>query len=237
MSAAVHSSASRELAGETGIHMAPARLRFNPLPRAHGAALHPRRILMMTTATAAYWEPLWVEGRRYRQLDEPETQLLYEHLGPGRGRAALDIGCGDGALTRHLHHRLGYRATGIDCSPSALVLAAAKDSADKPGPLWRCADVGADDLTALPEPAYAAITCRLVYRWLDDKAAFVNRIRRLLVPGGVFWVVTEITGRREDTDPLHGLGISPAEAEILTAGWSVVRTSDLDVLRCYALRP
>ncbi|MFJ9967232.1 hypothetical protein [Streptomyces avermitilis] len=41
----------------------------------------------------------------------------------------------------------------------------------------------------------------------------------------------------EDTDPLHGLGISPAEAEILTAGWSAVQAADLDVLRCYALRP
>ncbi|WP_327250851.1 class I SAM-dependent methyltransferase [Streptomyces sp. NBC_01244] len=192
---------------------------------------------MTSTSTAAYWDPLWAKGRRFRRLDELETRLLDAHLGPGRGRPALDIGCGDGALTRHLHHQLGYRATGIDCSPSALALAAARDSADEPGPLWKCADIGAGDLIALPEPAYAAITCRLVYRWLDDKGAFVHRVRRLLVPGGVFWVVAEIAGRRKETDPSQGLGISPAEAEILTAGWSVVRTHDLDVLRCYALRP
>ncbi|MFE9561563.1 class I SAM-dependent methyltransferase [Streptomyces sp. NPDC006487] len=192
---------------------------------------------MTGTSTAAYWDPFWAQGRRYRRLDDPETRLLDAHLGPGRGRPALDIGCGDGALTRHLHHQLGYRATGIDCSPSALALAAARDSADGPGPLWRCADIGAGGLSALPEPAYPAITCRLVYRWLDDKGAFVHRVRRLLVPGGVFWVVAEIAGRRKDTDPLQGLGISPAEAELLTAGWSVVRTHDLDVLRCYALRP
>lgn len=192
---------------------------------------------MTPTAATAYWDPLWAEGRRYRPLDDLETRLLDEHLGPGRGRPALDIGCGDGALTRRLHHHLGYRTTGIDCSPSALALAAAQDSADEPGPLWRCADIGADDPTALPESAYAAITCRLVYRWLDDKGTFVNRVRHLLVPGGVFWVVTEIAGRREDTDPRRSLGITPAEAEILTAGWSVVRTHDLDVLRCYALRP
>jgi hypothetical protein len=36
---------------------------------------------------------------------------------------------------------------------------------------------------------------------------------------------------------LRGLGITPAQAEILTAGWSAVRTADVDVLRCYALRP
>ncbi|WP_327258165.1 class I SAM-dependent methyltransferase [Streptomyces sp. NBC_01244] len=190
-----------------------------------------------STSTAAYWDPHWAQGRRYRQLDDTETRLMDQRLGPGRGRPALDIGCGDGTLTRHLHNQLGYRTTGIDCSPSALALAAAQDSPESPGPLWRRFDVGADDLTALPEPAYAVITCRLVYRWIDDKPAFVNRVRRLLVPGGTFWVVAEITGRRENNDPLQSLGISPAEAEILTAGWSVVRTHDLDVLRCYALRP
>ncbi|MFD8638093.1 hypothetical protein [Streptomyces sp. NPDC059533] len=50
-------------------------------------------------------------------------------------------------------------------------------------------------------------------------------------------MVAEFAGRREDAAPLQGLGISPAEAEILTVGWSAVRTHDLDVLRCYALRP
>ncbi|MFF1767803.1 class I SAM-dependent methyltransferase [Streptomyces sp. NPDC058249] len=192
---------------------------------------------MTTTSTAAYWEPLWAGGRRYRQLDGPETQLMAEHLGPGRGRPALDLGCGDGTLARHLHHELGYRTTGIDISPSAVALAAAHHEGPVPGPVWLCGDITTSDLTALPEPAYAVITCRLVYRWMDDKAAFLNRVRHLLVPGGTFWVVTEIAGRREDIDPLHGLGISRAEAEILTAGWSAAQAADLDGLRCYALRP
>ncbi|MCX4546146.1 class I SAM-dependent methyltransferase [Streptomyces sp. NBC_01565] len=190
------------------------------------------------TATATYWEPLWAAGHRYRRPDDAESRLLEEHLGPGRGRPALDIGCGDGVLARSLD-RLGYRTTGVDCSPSAIALAAADDTdtGTDTGPVWLCTDITADDLGALPDTAYAVITCRLVYRWMDDKAAFVDRVRRLLAPGGVFWVVTEIAGRREDADPLHHLGITPAEAETLTARWSVVRTADLGVLRCYALRP
>ncbi|MFI0040148.1 hypothetical protein ACH4NS_32240 [Streptomyces mutabilis] len=40
-----------------------------------------------------------------------------------------------------------------------------------------------------------------------------------------------------DGDPLAHLGIGAAEAETLTADWSAVRVVDLDVLRCYALRP
>ncbi|MFB6884177.1 SAM-dependent methyltransferase [Streptomyces noursei] len=78
------------------------------------------------TASAAYWEPLWAEGRRYRPLCEAELRLVRDHLGPGRARPALDIGSGDGALARYLHQELGYRTTGIDCSPSALAFAAAQ---------------------------------------------------------------------------------------------------------------
>ncbi|MER7516517.1 methyltransferase domain-containing protein [Streptomyces sp. NPDC126499] len=189
-----------------------------------------------STASPAYWEPLWAAGRRYRQLCEAEKQLMAGHLGPGKGRPALDIGSGDGSLARHLHHELGYRTTGVDCSPSALALAADQD--DGPGPTWQRADITTDDLSALPYTAYALLTCRLVYRWMDDKPGFLDRVRRLLTPGGTFWVVTGIADRRTTTDPgLLELGISPADAELLTTGWSVVRTADLDVLRCYALRP
>ncbi|WP_328946771.1 class I SAM-dependent methyltransferase [Streptomyces sp. NBC_00250] len=195
----------------------------------------------VSTACPAYWEPRWADGRRYRRPDAAEKQLMAEHLGRGRARAALDIGSGDGALARYLQDELGYRATGVDCSPTAVALAAnAVDAAHDtcPGPAWQCLDITTDDLSTLPDPAYALITCRLVYRWIDDKPAFLDRVRRLLAPGGTFWVVTEIAGRRRTTDPaLLGLGISPADAELLTTGWSVVRTADLDVLRCYALRP
>ncbi|MEV8626221.1 class I SAM-dependent methyltransferase [Streptomyces sp. NPDC051079] len=190
----------------------------------------------LSTASSAYWEPLWADGRRYRQLCEAELRLMSEHLGPGESRPALDIGSGDGTLARYLHHERGYRTTGIDCSPSAVALAASRDTV--PGPSWRCLDITTDALATLPNPAYALITCRLVYRWMEDKPTFLDRVRRLLAPGGTFWVVTEIAGRRRTTDPaLLRLGIQPADAELLTAGWSAMRTADLDVLRCYALRP
>ncbi|MFE5561205.1 class I SAM-dependent methyltransferase [Streptomyces sp. NPDC056544] len=135
----------------------------------------------MTTApteAVTYWERLWSQGRRYRQLDDTENRLLEDRLGPGRERPALDIGCGDGSLARGLA-RLGYRTTGIDRSPSAVALAAAQNRGPGPEPVWRCMDITTDDLGVLPEPAYAVATCRLVYRWIDDKAAFLDRVRTL----------------------------------------------------------
>jgi ubiquinone/menaquinone biosynthesis C-methylase UbiE len=190
-----------------------------------------------TPATAGYWEPLWAGGRRYREVTRTEATLLADHVGRGRGRPALDIGTGDGALARHLH-QLGYHTTGIDFAPSAV--AVARNTQVPPyrgGPLWRLMDFATDNLSALPDLAYAVVTCRLVYRWMDDKPAFLHRVRHVLAPGGTFWVVTELADRRKAGDPYQHLGITSAEAEILTAGWSVVRTTDLDVLRCYALRP
>ncbi|MFJ2744810.1 class I SAM-dependent DNA methyltransferase [Streptomyces sp. NPDC087440] len=192
----------------------------------------------MTQSPRDYWEPLWADGVRYRPLLRAETALLAARIGPGNGRPALDIGCGDGTLARYLQHELGYHTTGIDCAPSAIALAEARDTTTRSsGPAWRCGDIVTDDPSLLPDSAYAVVTCRLVYRWAADKSAFLHRVRQLLAPGGRFWVVTEIAGRRPASDPHQDLGITPGEAELLTTGWSAVHTDDLDVLRCYTLRP
>ncbi|MGI5391399.1 class I SAM-dependent methyltransferase [Streptomyces sp. CA-251251] len=180
---------------------------------------------------ASSWEAVWRRGRRYRPLDLAETESLRGHLGTGRGRPALDIGCGEGALTALLA-RLGYRAVGIDCAPTAVTDARARH----PAADIRLFDFDADDAARLPHPAFAVITCRLVYRWAAGKPALLSRVRRLLAPGGVFWVVTSVH------DPAQGRARSwdaeTSEVELLTAGWSKVQVSPLGPsLRCYALRP
>lgn len=191
----------------------------------------------MIASPITYWEPLWAAGRRYRQITDTEIQLLAEHLSPGHGRPALDVGCGDGSLSRHLHDRLGYRTTGIDCAPSAIDLAAGAGPGTGGQPRFQVMDFATDDLSGLPDPAYAAITCRLVYRFITDKDGFLDRVRQLLAPGGIFWVVTELAGRRADDDPLKSLGVTAADVELLTSRWSTVKVVDLDRLACFALRP
>lgn len=188
----------------------------------------------MIASPVDYWEPLWASGRRYRQITNTEAQLLADHLGPGRGRPALDVGCGDGSLTRHLHDQLGYRAVGIDCAPSAISLATdASPAVDRPH--FQVMDFATDRLDELPDPAYAVITCRLVFRFITDKDIFLDRVRQLLVPGGTFWVVTELADRRTDDDPLKSLGITAPDVELLTSRWSTVTAVDLDRLACFAL--
>ncbi|MFE2426935.1 class I SAM-dependent methyltransferase [Streptomyces sp. NPDC059373] len=185
----------------------------------------------MTSAASDYWDPLWADGRRYRPLTGPETTLLDQHLGPGDQRLALDLGCGSGALARHLHH-LGYRTTAVDCSPAALALAA--EHGDVPDLVFQQLDIETDDLTALPHCAYSLITCRLVYAFIHDKAAFLDRVRALLAPGGCLWICTPLASRLETRKEI---GITDTEAEQLLSGWSSAHTHPLDTLNCYALHP
>jgi hypothetical protein len=98
-------------------------------------------------------------------------------------------------------------------------------------------DFATDDLNGLPDPAYALITCRLVFRFVTGKGTFLDRVRQLLVPGGTLWVVTELADRRSDDDPLKRLGITASDVELLTSPWSTMTAVDLDHLACFALRP
>ncbi|MFV0133244.1 class I SAM-dependent methyltransferase [Streptomyces sp. HMX87] len=177
------------------------------------------------------WDLLWRQGRRYRPIDAAETEALRRQLGAGRGRPALDIGCGTGELTAHLT-RLGHHATGIDHAPTAV--AAARSA--HPGIDFRLFDFDTDPPARLGHPAYAVIACRLVYRWASDKPAFLARVRRLLAPGGIFWVATSVHDPAQGTPkPWEADG---ADIELLTAGWSTVRVHSLTrTFRCYALRP
>ncbi|GHF70697.1 hypothetical protein GCM10010218_59970 [Streptomyces mashuensis] len=178
---------------------------------------------------AAYWGELWTSGRRYTRLSAPETALLSQYAGPGRERLALDIGCGDGALTRHLAG-LGYQATGLDCTPAAPAL-----TERSTGPVrYHCADIEAQQPPPLPQRAHALITTRLVYAFIKDKPAFLSRIRGLLAPGGLFWVVTPMA---RSLPPNHAsIGITGEDEELLTSPWAMVRATDVGILRCYALR-
>ncbi|MGW2899025.1 class I SAM-dependent methyltransferase [Streptomyces sp. NPDC001212] len=179
---------------------------------------------------AAYWEPLWQSGRRYRTINEAELEALRRHLGPGRGRPALDIGCGEGALTAQLT-QLGYRTAGIDCSPTAVATA----QSNHPDLGFHVHDFGNDDPAGLPHPSFSVISCRLVYRWIPDKSAFLNRVRSLLAPGGTLWVVASVH------DPSQGhpkaWDLNTEEIELLTTSWSRVRLTQLDPsFHCYALQ-
>lgn len=71
-----------------------------------------------------FFREAYQTGRHGWPSEEPTAEVgrLVLRLGPGRGRAALDLGCGEG---RHsvLLARRGFEVTGLDLEPRALGLA------------------------------------------------------------------------------------------------------------------
>jgi SAM-dependent methyltransferase len=95
---------------------------------------------------------------------------------PSPGRQTLDVGCGEGRLTRHLK-QLGHRITGIDASPS--LVAAARE-------LDPSMDIRLADAAALPlDDACADLAVAFVsFHNVDAMPLAVREIARVLEPGG-----------------------------------------------------
>lgn len=111
--------------------------------------------------------------------------LVLKHLGPGDGRAALDLASGTGVIS-HLMDDLGYRVTGMDWSEDMLQLARAK--AKSRGRNIRFF-VGDAERTMEPdESADVIITRHLVWTLVDPKATFEEWFR-VLKPGGRLLII------------------------------------------------
>ena len=93
------------------------------------------------------------------------------------GARVVDLGCGNGALTRKLADR-GYYVTGVDASPEMIALAREAH----PELAFRCEDALA---FSLEKPA-DAIFSNAVFHWIDaDKQdALIANVARNLAPGG-----------------------------------------------------
>jgi SAM-dependent methyltransferase len=95
---------------------------------------------------------------------------------PPPGRLTLDLGCGEGRLTRDLRDR-GHRVVGVDVAPS---MVAAAQAADPEGEYIEA------DAAALPfdnGTADLAIAFMTLMD-MDDMAGAVHEIARVLEPGG-----------------------------------------------------
>ena len=118
------------------------------------------------------WDPA-----RYRRnagfvaaLGEPVLALL----APERGERILDLGCGDGALTRLIARRA--RVTGVDASAEQVAAARA-----------RGLDAAVMDGTRLGfDAAFDAVFSNAALHWMRDPDAVIAGVWRALKPGGRF---------------------------------------------------
>ncbi|MDE2293814.1 MAG: class I SAM-dependent methyltransferase [Elusimicrobia bacterium] len=112
-----------------------------------------------------------------RLIDQGELRGLPR---PGGGRLLLDVGCGNGRFLR-LAQEAGWRGRGIDFDAGA-VEAARRQGLD--------ASVGGVEALAGEADRYDAVTLSHVVEHVHDPRALLAACRRLLKPGGYFWVET-----------------------------------------------
>jgi ubiquinone/menaquinone biosynthesis C-methylase UbiE len=103
--------------------------------------------------------------------------LFMEFL-PPPGRRALEIGCGEGRVTRDLRAH-GYAITGLDVSPTLVRLASQAD----PGTEYRAADAAG---LPFPDAAFDLVVAYNSLMDVDDLVAVLREAARVLLPGGVF---------------------------------------------------
>ena len=123
----------------------------------------------------------WIEWARSPAHSHPYWGFhrpRFLELLPPPGRLTVDIGCGEGRLSRELH-QLGHRVIGVD---SSLALVRAARGAD-PGVPVVVGDASALPLaTAIADLAVAVMS----FQNVEDLPAACGECARVLVPGGQF---------------------------------------------------
>jgi ubiquinone/menaquinone biosynthesis C-methylase UbiE len=98
------------------------------------------------------------------------------------GERVLDVACGTGVVTRLVAARTGAEGTvaGVDLNPGMLSVARAAPPADTAIDWYEARA----ETMPLPDEAFDVALCQLGLQFIEDKAAALGEMRRVLVPGG-----------------------------------------------------
>lgn len=101
----------------------------------------------------------------------------------GPDARVLDVATGTGAVAERLVRRYGCRVTGID--QSADMLAAARERLERAGVAGRVTLVeGEAESLPFPDAAFDGLTVTYLLRYVDDPAAVLRELARVVRPGG-----------------------------------------------------
>jgi trans-aconitate 2-methyltransferase len=126
---------------------------------------------------ADLWNP-----EQYGRYRDERSRPFHDLLGlvePREAMRLVDLGCGDGALTRLAHERLSASATlGVDLSEA--MLASARAHADPPRLRFEPGDLGRFEA----DGAYDLVLSNAAIHWVKDHAGLFARLSRALAPAG-----------------------------------------------------
>lgn len=150
-----------------------------------------------------HWSNYYEQGKDFTLASSKSITKILGFVDPTLPKTCLDIGCGTGQLSREVYHR-GYKVEGIDASSSAIRIAESLTTVSEDKLAYVHFDFERDDITLLPQAPYSLIICKLVYAFIKNKAAFLDRVSELLSPGGVFVIATPLL----DNVPAEKKGIA-----------------------------
>lgn len=117
----------------------------------------------------------------HRSLIDP---ALLRVVGPVRGRRVLDLGCGNGYLTRRWARAGAAEAVGVDRSARSLRLARRRESTVRSGARFLRRD--ASDLVGLADASFDLVVANMAMIDIADAAGAVREAARVLSPDGRF---------------------------------------------------
>ncbi|MYX38768.1 MULTISPECIES: class I SAM-dependent methyltransferase [unclassified Streptomyces] len=186
----------------------------------------------MASTSRTVWDEHYAAGRDFRGLTASERGLFAEHVPPGTGSRALDVGCGTGELALHLAE-LGYAVDGVDFAGSALERAGARGQGVE-GVRWLHGDIEGEVPAELDESGYDLITLRLVVAVLRDRSRVLRRLAARLRPGGAMVVITPLAVNTPEER--RRIALDEDEIGALVEGWASVDRFDAEGRAVLVLR-
>jgi ubiquinone/menaquinone biosynthesis C-methylase UbiE len=116
----------------------------------------------------------------HRALIDP---TLLSVIGPVRGRRVLDLGCGNGYLSRRFA-RAGAEVVAIDASPATLRFARRRERASPLGIRFEVRD--ASHLDAFADASFDLVVANMSLMDIRDAEGAVREVARVLHPNGRF---------------------------------------------------
>ncbi len=104
-----------------------------------------------------------------------------EVVAPQAGESVVDVGSGTGTMTRRLAALTGTAVVGVEPNPRLRAVAGQRTAADRPA--VRYVD-GTADALPVADGSVDLVWCERVLQHLEDPAAAVAEIARVLRPGG-----------------------------------------------------
>ena len=150
----------------------------------HGWSIGARIDSLAVTTARTLFAPLGPTYDRYSALlsfgqDPRWRRFLVSRLDVGPADTVLDVATGTGLVARELVRRFGCSVVGIDQSPEMLA-AAAERTRDLPITLVE----GRAEELPFADGEFAALTFTYLLRYVDDPAATVRGLARVVRPGG-----------------------------------------------------